>query len=279
MDRYQQALNELYKSISNLKPDKFPGELGLLRTQYCLKLLNNPEKSFAVIHIAGTSGKGSTAYTLASLLTAHGKKTGLFLSPHIVDIRERISIDGANIGIEDFSTIYYEVKDIADKIKNTTTLGQLTFFEILTIMALVYFKQQKVKYVVLETGLGGAWDATNAIEDENKISIITKIGFDHTHILGNSLTKIAGQKSGIISKHSSVFVLKQKDNVMQVFSQAAKQQEAHLNVVTKFQARDRELSFIWKRFPEYIMRSGLYGSHQLENTALALNCLEYLAKQ
>ena len=170
MDRYQQALNELYKSISNLRPDKFPGELGLLRTQYCLKLLNNPEKSFAVIHIAGTSGKGSTAYTLASLLTAHGNKTGLFLSPHIVEIRERISIDGANIGIEDFSTIYYEVKDIADKIKNTTTLGQLTFFEILTIMALVYFKQQKVKYVVLETGLGGAWDATNAIDDKNKIS-------------------------------------------------------------------------------------------------------------
>ncbi len=179
-------------------------EFGLSRIQRLLKLLGNPERKFKSIHIAGTSGKGSTAFYTARLLQEAGLKVGLHVSPHLVDIRERMQIfESLESGVESrglmpiskFLRLFNGIKPIVESMMGSK-VGLPSYFEILVAVTFKYFADEKVDFAVVEVGLGGRLDATNVLTP--KLSVITNIGLDHTEILGKTIEKIASEKAGII---------------------------------------------------------------------------------
>ena len=174
--------------------------------------LGNPQHQFKSIHVAGTNGKGSTSHMLASILQTAGYKTGLYTSPHLVDFRERIKIDGVYCSKE-------FVVDFTEKIKPLIATIQPSFFEITVAMAFSYFAEQKVDIAVIEVGLGGRLDSTNIISPE--VSIITNIGLDHTQFLGDTIPQIAGEKAGIIKKDVPCIVSENTEDTKPVFDTAA----------------------------------------------------------
>ncbi len=178
---------------------KFYINLGLERISAILELLGNPQDNLKCIHVAGTNGKGSVCAIIAEILSEAGINTGLYTSPHIFDYTERIKINGTDISKTDFSKYVFDVCNLADK--NNI---HLTEFEILTTVMFKYFADNNVDVVVLETGLGGRFDATNVIKS-NLCSIITHIDLDHTERLGNTKSKIAFEKAGIIKPNCPVF--------------------------------------------------------------------------
>lgn len=184
-------------------------ELGLARIEHLLKLLGNPEKKFKSVHVAGTSGKGSTSFYAARLLqksgfkqslrssaSPAGLKVGLHTSPHLIDIRERMVINGQMIPIRKFIRLIGGIRSIVEEIKKKTPDLTPSYFEILVAASFVHFAQEKVDFAVIEVGLGGRLDATNVLMPE--VSVITNIGLDHTEILGDTVEKIATEKAGII---------------------------------------------------------------------------------
>ena len=168
---------------------QFAPSTGVERGRRVLRNCGNPEKDLKIIHVAGTNGKGSTCAYIAQILQSNGYKTGLFTSPHLVDIRERIKINGQMISKSDFEEAYNAVENCRTQ--------ELAYFDYMLVMAMYYFKKQNVDYVVMETGLGGRIDATNAIENP-VISVITTISLEHAAILGDTVEKIAAEKAGII---------------------------------------------------------------------------------
>ena len=189
-------MNNEYKDSVELltSQGKFYINLGLERVSSVLELLGNPQDSLKYFHVAGTNGKGSVCAVISSVLEAAGIKTGLFTSPHLFDYTERIKINGVDISKADFARLVFDICKIADE--NNI---HLTEFEILTVMMFKYFAENNVEVVVLETGLGGRFDATNVIK-ENLCAVITHIDLDHTERLGNTKDKIAFEKAGIIKK-------------------------------------------------------------------------------
>lgn len=172
-------------------------------TRRFLDILESPQKKLKVIHVAGTNGKGSVCAYLNAMLLAEGKTVGLFVSPHLVKMNERIVINGNRISDEVFLDIF---EGVLDKVREMEAEGlpHPTFFEFLFGMAMVAFAKAEVEYAVLETGLGGRLDATNTVESPI-VTAITSIGLDHTAILGDSIEKIAFEKAGIIRPHIPVF--------------------------------------------------------------------------
>lgn len=169
----------------------------LSRMEYALKLLGNPEKSFSSVHIAGTNGKGSTVAYLSCLLQELGYKVGSFVSPYVVKFNERIEINNQYISDEDLIKYANKVKEVCDIIYQEKN-DIVTFFEFLTLLGFLYFKEQGVDFALVEVGMGGILDATNVIDAS--IRIITNIGFDHMSVLGNTLEEIADKKLGIVHK-------------------------------------------------------------------------------
>ena len=161
---------------------QFASSTGVERGRRVLRNCGNPEKGLKIIHVAGTNGKGSTCAYIAQILQHNGYKTGLFTSPHLVDIRERIRINGQMISKSDFEEAYNAVENCRTQ--------ELAYFDYMLVMAMYYFKKQNVDYVVMETGLGGRLDATNAIENP-VISVITTISLEHTAILGDTVENIS----------------------------------------------------------------------------------------
>ena len=191
---YEEAVRLLTSS------EKFKISLGLDRIGKVLELIGNPQDDLKFIHVAGTNGKGSVCSTLASILQSAGKNVGLYTSPHVFKYNERICINYSSISDTDFSNYVFEVSQIADN--NGISL---TEFEILTAVMFKYFSDNKVDIVVLETGLGGRYDATNIIKS-NLCSVITHIDYDHTDRLGDTLEAIAFEKAGIIKSNSPCIV-------------------------------------------------------------------------
>jgi dihydrofolate synthase/folylpolyglutamate synthase len=210
---YAQTLEYLFTQLpmfsrvgaAAYKPD-------LTNTIRLCEALGNPQHQFKSIHIAGTNGKGSTSHMLASILQTAGYKTGLYTSPHLVDFRERIKIDGVYCSKE-------FVVEFTEKIKPLIATIQPSFFEITVAMAFSYFAEQKVDIAVIEVGLGGRLDSTNIITPE--VSIITNIGLDHTQFLGDTISKIAGEKAGIIKKDVPCVVSEYTTDTRPVFDAAA----------------------------------------------------------
>lgn len=176
------------------------------RIKAVLSALNNPQRDFKAVHIAGTNGKGSTAAMISSIFRCEGYKTAFFTSPFIIDFRERIQINGEFISENDLVRISKRVIDT--KIK-------LTEFEFITAVAFLYFSEQNAQIAVIETGLGGRLDATNAL-DNKAVSVITKIGLDHTSILGDTIEQITAEKCGIIGKSPVVTVANQDQKAISV---------------------------------------------------------------
>ena len=195
---YQETLDYLYSQLPMYQRiGKAAYKANLSSTITLCKVLGNPEKNFKSVHIAGTNGKGSTSHMIAAILYEAGYKVGLYTSPHLVDFRERIKINGAMIPEKN-------VVDFIESYKKQFQNMGLSFFEMTVGMAFDYFSKEQVDIAIIETGLGGRLDSTNVIIPE--LSIITNISLDHTHLLGNTLVKIAREKAGIIKKSIPVVI-------------------------------------------------------------------------
>ena len=238
---------------------------GLGRVQRAVDLLGNPEQTYPIIHVTGTNGKGSTIAFMRELFVSHGKKVGTFTSPHIVSIHDRICINGQPISDEDFIRLADQVKAMEQRLLETH--DQLSFFELLTLIALLYFKEQKVDLVLLEVGIGGLLDTTNVVTGE--IAIITSIGLDHQETLGDSLVAIAEQKAGIFKPGKSAVIANLAQEAQLVCQKTATNLGVSLYQANKdFSFRNGNFSSSLADFNHLIL--GLEGAYQEENAALAL---------
>ena len=227
-------------------------DLGLERIKNVLVKLGSPHLELKCIHVAGTNGKGSTCTMLASILQEAGYKVGLYTSPHIFEYTERIKINSQPISKDEFSVLFEEVFSIGIN---------LTEFEILTVMMFLYFKRKNVEVVVLETGLGGRFDATNVIE-ESLCSIITQIDLDHTERLGKTKDEIAYEKAGIIKPNCPV--------ITSMGYEAIRDRADEVNAMLLFSS-----PYVPQDFVDALALKGL---HQIENLALVLTAINFLFK-
>jgi len=230
---------------------RFGVKLGLENTHRLLAAVGNPEKGLRFIHVAGTNGKGSTCAILDAILRGAGFRCGLYTSPHLVDLRERFRVQGAMVSTEDLERILNDLRSITASWSHSPT-----FFEITTVAAIIYFFEQNVDFVVLETGMGGRLDATNVVTPV--VSVITRIGMDHQQWLGNSLAEIASEKAGIIKPHVPVVSAPQAADAAKVIAEAATRASAELVLAPEL---------------EQPLPSSLEGPHQRENAAVALAAL------
>ena len=238
---------------------------GLGRMQRAVDLLGNPEQTYPIIHVTGTNGKGSTIAFMRELFVSHGKKVGTFTSPHIVSIHDRICINGQPISDDDFIRLAEQVKTMEQRLLETH--DQLSFFELLTLIALLYFREQEVELVLLEVGIGGLLDTTNIVTGE--IAIITSIGLDHQETLGDSLVAIAEQKAGIFKPGKSAVIANLAQEAQLVCQRTATDLGVSLYQADQdFSFRNGNFSSSLADFNHLIL--GLEGAYQEENAALAL---------
>jgi len=278
--------------LANTPSQKFD----LAHMHVLLEALEHPERKFPAILIAGTNGKGSTAATLSSILQDSGYKTGLYTSPHLVRINERVRVNGAAISDDDFAGLHDLVDRSAERL---VTEGELpwhpSFFEMLTAIAFEYFAREKVEIAVLEVGMGGRLDATNVVEP--RVSIITDISLDHQKFLGDTLTEISREKAGIIRAGGVVVTLPQTPEANDVLGNTildvgAKAVSAvpYMPPVSPNSAQyllpssQGKAGYI-SRYPLHVMgteisiETPLVGRHQLRNIALAIAAAEQLSRQ
>lgn len=206
-----------------------------------------------VVHVAGTNGKGSTCAFIESVARAAGYRTGLFTSPHLVEFNERIRVNGVNIPDADAARLIDRVRHLIAGWETPPT-----FFEIVLAVAMLYFAEQEVELIVLETGMGGRLDATNAVPKD--VAVITPIGLDHTQYLGSTLYEVAGEKAGIISWHRPVVVAPQEPEAIRAIHEAVQRMDTNFRIITA----------------ECVLPLGLTGAHQRRNAALALAALHAL---
>ncbi len=239
-----------YESIVHyMNSMEFSGmKLGIGRIRKALKLFRNPQKDLKIINIVGTNGKGSVAAMLSKILERAGHKTGMFTSPHLVDVRERIQVNNKPITKDEFRQAFLEAK---------SKLTELTFFELITLMAVLHFSKKKVDYAIFEAGLGGKYDATNF--NNGMMTIITRISLDHTHILGDTVQKIAQDKCEMIKPEQKVITTESNAESMDVIENQAAEKHAKLLKTGK---------------SEY--RTSLHGQFQEENAGLAVKAAEGL---
>jgi len=184
---FRETEDFLLTLISNSETEKFPGELGIKRMRLFLQKLGNPQHNYPTIHIAGTSGKGSTAFLTAKILQQAGKKVGLHTSPHLQTIRERFKINNKMISESGYVELINQLMPTIEEMKKSK-YGRPSYFEILVAAVFVYFDRQKVDAAVIESGLGGKFDGTNALNAT--VTILTNVGLDHVHILGKTKSAI-----------------------------------------------------------------------------------------
>ncbi len=272
---YQEAVDYI------LEIPKFTKKNPLEHTKEFLRFLGNPEQCFRVIHVAGTNGKGSVCAYLDAMLRAEGKSTGLFISPHLVKVNERIVINGTPITDTSFLEVFQTVMEAVQRMEDEGRQHP-TFFEMLFGMAVTAFAQTGVEYAVLETGLGGRLDATNAVEHP-VCSVITSIGMDHMEILGDTLDKIALEKAGILKPQVPVFYFESTDISDHVLEERAAQLEIFCKKIGKnafenLRIEHKNIAFsctnaYYGNTPWLLHNTGLY---QAENAMLALEVMQHL---
>lgn len=262
---YDLCLDKIYKL------GRFGIKLELSTIENILRFLNTPHKNYHVIHVAGTNGKGSTATYLASVLRQAGFKTGLYTSPHLVRFNERINIDGQDISDDDVVNAYEAVSavDIGRR--------RATFFEIATAMAFYHFAREKVEWAVIETGMGGRFDATNIVRPE--ACVITNLSIEHTDYLGSTIKDLAREKGGIIKPGVPVVTAVSQPSGLAVLQDLAKERQAplfrfkkHFSIRKNPNRATYTFQGIHQAFQEIV--KPLPGAHQRENLSLALAALE-----
>lgn len=243
----------------------------LNRMHLLMDKLGNPQKRLKFIHIAGTNGKGTTAAFIASILEETSLKTGLFTSPHLEVINERIKIDQQNISDESFIQFTERVVLSVEEVESELS-EKLYSFEILTAIALLYFAEQECDMVILETGIGGRLDSTNVIQSP-EVAVITSIGLDHMAMLGNTVEDIAKEKAGIIKNGSTVITCFLEGSLREIFVCKATQERASLLMINPkdievVSASIKGQIFRYKDFKKLMIR--MIGEHQLSNAAIAI---------
>jgi dihydrofolate synthase / folylpolyglutamate synthase len=251
---------------------RFGVHLGLERIQALLGELGNPERSFPVVHVAGTNGKGSVCAYLSHMLQTAGYRVGRYTSPHLIDWRERIWVDGRLIATEDLQDCLQQVDKAANRL--SLDLGKVTQFEVFTAAAFIYFTQQKIDIGVIEVGLGGRLDATNVFT-QPLVSVITGISYDHQEQLGNTLTKIAREKAGILRSGSPLVIAPLSLEARQVVSEVAR----NLGVSIAVAYPARRLADDTVQWEKMTYQLPLAGDVQLQNSATALQVCRLLQTQ
>ena len=237
---------------------KFTKKNTMEDTKTFLKELNLPLEHKKIIHVAGTNGKGSVCFYLNNLLNSAGKNTGLFTSPHLVDIRERFRVNGEMVSKENFFEAFMIVYEkVMSKFDDTLEGYHPTFFEFLFFMAMLLFKGEEIEYIILETGLGGKLDATNSL-DKKALTILTRMGLDHTEYLGNTIEEVALQKAGILRNSTKALYFGADEDLNEVLEQAiadvgAIGQCVDKNLWKDEKFRDKSIDFSYNsRYYDYI---------------------------
>lgn len=264
--------------------EKFGSRLGLSSISKLMELLGNPQNDLNIIHVAGTNGKGSTSSYIASCIKTAGYKVGLYTSPYLERFNERIQINGIDIPDESLGEITFMVKEAADKMVKEG-MEHPTTFELVTAVGFLYFKKEKVDYLVLEVGLGGRFDSTNVIK-KSLASVITSIDFDHISQLGNTLAKIAYQKAGIIKENGIVISYEQEKEVADVIEEVAESNKAELYIsknknIEIIKESDSGNVFDYRLKEEYLpsVKTSLIGEYQVYNASLAITTLLVLREK
>ena len=255
-------------------------KLGLERMQALCKALGDPQKDLAFVHIAGTNGKGSTASFCYHMLKQAGYKTGLFTSPYIQKFNERIVVNEITITDDQLANYMNKIRNIMENQWSDYFDEPPTWFEILTCMSFLFFKEQGCHIVVLEVGLGGDLDSTNVI-DQSLVSIIAIIGYDHMDVLGSTIEEIATKKAGIIKKDGLVVVYPQGQQVISVIQNRANQQKAITNLVNKDHIVPKEYNLEGQvfRYKETYYTIKMLGTHQVTNACVAIEAMFELQKK
>ena len=276
---------ESLEYLLNLGNEVLAMKLGLENIEKLLAALGNPEKNFLKVQVAGTNGKGSTCAFLDSICVSAGIKTGLYTSPHLVSITERIKINGQEISEEDFAKHATKIREISEKLLSDGKLETLpTFFEQVTAIAISAFDEAKIELAILETGLGGRFDATTATNAE--IVAITPIDLDHQDVLGNTLKEIAAEKAAIIREDTKVIVAPQAKEAERVIMGNCREKQIELiwattDIKIKKQGLEYGNSYIAANFTTqydnyHDVVLGLLGRHQLTNASVAIGIAETL---
>lgn len=277
---YKQTLDYLFSKLPMYqRVGSAAYKANLDNTIAICQALGNPEKKLKFVHVAGTNGKGSSSHMLAAILQQAGYKTGLYTSPHLIDFRERIKINGKMISQAEVVQFVKTHQTIFEKI-------QPSFFEWTVGLAFHYFAKKDVDVVVLEVGLGGRLDSTNVI---NPIAcLITNIGFDHMNLLGDNLPKIASEKAGIIKHKTPVTISQSQLDVISVFNNKAKELKAPIEFADKnykiishtYKDELLSLEILYKKTnTNHELQLDLTGSYQLKNILGVLNTVEFLKQQ
>lgn len=265
---------EALKILNSNKESKI--KPGLERIKKILELLGNPQDKLKIVHIAGTNGKGSICTMLSYILCENGLKTGLFLSPHIMNIRERLQINNEFISEKNFTSIFEKINELS---KNSSE--KITYFEIITAMGFEYFSAENCDIAIIETGIGGKFDSTNVIKNP-LCSVITNISLDHTKILGDSIEKITLEKCGIIKKNSPVVISSNQENIAKSkISEYCKKMNCkaifcNSSNITNINLKNLDITKFCYKNVKYELT--LRGEHQLINANTVLETIDILKK-
>ncbi|MGC9948712.1 MAG: folylpolyglutamate synthase/dihydrofolate synthase family protein [Bryobacteraceae bacterium] len=270
---YPDSVRFLYALGNEVKTAK----LGLERIGVLLEALGNPQMACRIVHVAGTNGKGSTCALIESGLRAAGYRTGLFTSPHLVEPTERIQVAGRGVGADRFAAAFDRVHACAETLLRQARIDlHPTYFESVTAMALLLFRECCVEYAVLEVGLGGRLDATNVVMPE--LCVVTPVDFDHEAYLGKSLESIAGEKAGILKPGVGAVFARQRAEAERVLEARAAALGAGVTLSSSVEVSDvtlhaRGSDFVWDGLP---VSCPLPGEHQVENARTAIAALGQL---
>ncbi len=283
---YKEALDYIYGHTNyEAVPKPHAGDNYDLRRLFeVLGRLGNPHLKAKSLHITGTNGKGSTAAMLASVIFEAGYTTGLYTSPHLVTSRERFVVNNRMITEQELADIMTRLQPEIELTNQKATYGRLTVFEILTLLSFVFFAEAKCEVQVMEVGMGGRFDATNVIQPE--VCLLTSISYDHTAILGNTLTQIATEKCGIIKPGCTVISHPQSEEAAVVIARTCREQGVKLIQVGSDVKRrslgfdfDHQLIEVEGRLDQYRVSLPLLGQYQLDNSAAAVAGLEVLIEK
>ncbi|MGP2495697.1 bifunctional folylpolyglutamate synthase/dihydrofolate synthase [Schaalia turicensis] len=272
------AVAKIYESIIERAPEH-DIEPSLDRIRMLLDILGDPQNTFPTVHITGTNGKTSTARMIDAVLTAFGVRVGRFTSPHLIDVRERMSIEGAPISREAFIAAWNDIAPYVEMVDTKSVANggvRLSFFEVFTALALVAFADHPVDAGVIEVGMGGTWDATNLVEAG--VSVIMPIDLDHTKWLGSTIREIAEEKAGIIKPGQIVVIAEQPEEALEVLLDRAREVDAIIRLEGRdFEVIDRQMGvggqLVTVRTPSATYTDvfvPLFGEHQAHNAAAAL---------
>lgn len=267
---YNDAIEFLFNSLPVFQREGATAYKPGLATSLALDdIFGNPHRNYAVVHVAGTNGKGSTSHTLAAVLTRAGYKVGLYTSPHIFDFRERIRVNGVKISSD-------AVVDFVERWQSLGSDLRPSFFELTSTMAFEYFSREKVDIAIIETGLGGRLDSTNIVNPV--LSIITNISPDHTALLGDTLEKIASEKAGIIKRNVPVVIGERQEECAPVFETKAAEMNAPLTYAPALEAENHDSFLLYPSTPFGEIRGELTGEYQIKNAATIAEALCQLRK-